>query len=206
MRLDRREVARYLGCGGRELGPALAELVDQCEAELFAAVTPRFLSRRVEIQELPFDSRDLARHLRNCREGFLLAVTLGAACDQLLRRWSVTHMGRAAVGQACAAVWMDDCCDEYCMALEGGLASGEVLLPPFSPGYGDFSLSHQGTLLGLLDAGRRLGVSLTAGGMLVPEKTITAVVGISREKTEGCRQKCMGCAKKDCAFRKGIEP
>ena len=203
MTLNRQEVARYLGVNGAHLGPELNELIDGCEAELFAAVTPRYLSRRVALSSLPFVSADLSRHLQHCREGFLLAVTLGAACDQLLRRWSVSHMGRAAVGQACAAAWMDDCCDQYCETLEGGLAPGEFLLPPYSPGYGDFSLSYQGDLLHRLDAGRRLGVSLTAGGMLAPEKTITAVVGVSHEKTERCVQKCMRCPKTDCVFRKG---
>lgn len=203
MKLDRQEVARYLGTGAASLSPALEKLIDGCEEELFSAVTPRYLSRRVALSSLPFASADLSRHLQNCQEGFLLAVTLGAACDRLLRRWSVSHMGRAAVGQACAATWMDDCCDQYCETLEGGLAPGEFLLPPYSPGYGDFSLDYQGELLQRLDAGRRLGVSLTAGGMLVPEKTITAVVGISHEKAERCVQKCMRCQKTDCVFRKG---
>ena len=203
MKLNRQEVARYLGAGDASFSPAVEELVGSCEAELFSTVTPRYLSRRVTLATLPFASADLARHLRHCREVFLMAVTLGAACDQLLRRWSVSHMGRAALGQACAAAWMDDCCDQYCAILEGGLAPGEFLLPPYSPGYGDFSLSYQGELLQRLDAGRRLGVSLTAGGMLVPEKTVTAIVGISHEKTERCVQKCMRCQKSDCVFRKG---
>lgn len=203
MRLDRREVARYLGCGGVQLGPELEEMIAQCEAELSAVVIPRYLSRRVALAALPYVSGDLSRHLAHCEEGFLLAVTLGADCDRLLRRWSVSHMGRAAVGQACAAAWMDDCCDQYCLTLEGGLAPGECRLPPYSPGYGDFSLAYQGDLLQRLDAGRRLGISLTAGGMLVPEKTVTAVVGISHEKTERCVQRCMRCTKTDCVFRKG---
>jgi len=44
-------------------------------------------------------------------------------------------------------------------------------------------------------------LSLTQAGMLVPEKSITALVGVSDRPEESCGQKCMRCKKKDCPFR-----
>ena len=52
-----------------------------------------------------------------------------------------------------------------------------------------------------MDASRRIGLTLTAGGMLVPEKSMTALVGISDREEEACGQKCTRCGKTDCPFR-----
>ena len=99
---------------------------------------------------------------------------------------------------ACLCSWL---AADYVEGLD--LGAGEYPTPPFSPGYGDWDLSHQGEVLDLLDATRRMGLSLTQAGMLVPEKSITALVGISDRQEESCGQKCMRCKKTDCPFRAG---
>jgi hypothetical protein len=203
MKLDRSEVARYLGYGTKPLSAEMEALVSRCEEQLYKTANPRRLGRRFVLFDLPFESRDLSQHLQHCKEVWLMVITLGSEVDRLLRIWSVEHIGKAAVGQACAAVLMDQCCDDYLGELEQRLNQGEYLLPAYSPGYGDFSLIWQGELLRLLDASRRIGVSLTEGGMLVPEKTVTALVGITNYPAERCQQSCHACTKKDCKFRKG---
>jgi hypothetical protein len=110
-------------------------------------------------------------------------------------------MAKAAVGQAVCAAWLDQLAADYVEGLE--LGEGEYLTPPFSPGYGDWDLSHQQEVLDLLDAPRRMGLTLTQAGMLVPEKSITALVGVSDRQEESCGQKCMRCKKTDCPFRAG---
>ena len=198
MKLEQREIARYLGLGGRELSGELAGYAEDCERELFRSVTPRHISRTIPVSALPGESRDLAYHLRHCSDCVLYAVTLGAETDRLLRRWSARSMVKAAVGQAVCAAWLD----ELCADLSGSLAGeGEYLTPPYSPGYGDWDLSVQETLLVLLSAHKRIGLTLTAGGMLVPEKSVTAVVGLSDREEDACGQKCMRCGKTACPFR-----
>ncbi len=203
MNLDPREIARYLGIRGKALDPQGAAWADQCQGELAQAVTPRHLGRRLPLTLFQGQSRDLDHHLRHCREGILYAVTLGPEADRLLRRWSAQSMAKAAVGQAVCAAWLDDLCAAYCATLEQDLAPGEYLTPPFSPGYGDWDLAAQQTVLDRLQAPKRLGLSLTGGGMLVPEKSVTALVGISDRPEEACGQKCMRCRKTDCPFRAG---
>ncbi|MDR3998319.1 MAG: Vitamin B12 dependent methionine synthase activation subunit [Evtepia sp.] len=203
MNLDPREIARYLGIRGKALDPQGTAWADQCQGELAQAVTPRHLGRRLPLTLFQGQSRDLDHHLRHCREGILYAVTLGPEADRLLRRWSAQSMAKAAVGQAVCAAWLDALCAAYCESLQQGLAPGEYLTPPFSPGYGDWDLAAQQTVLDRLQAPKRLGLSLTGGGMLVPEKSVTALVGISDRPEEACGQKCMRCRKTDCPFRAG---
>lgn len=203
MNLDPREIARYLGIRGKALDPQGTAWADQCQRELAQTVTPRHLGRRLPLTLFQGQSRDLDHHLRHCREGILYAVTLGPEADRLLRRWSAQSMAKAAVGQAVCAAWLDELCAAYCATLEQDLAPGEYLTPPFSPGYGDWDLAAQQTVLDRLQAPKRLGLTLTAGGMLVPEKSVTALVGISDRPEEACGQKCMRCRKTDCPFRAG---
>ncbi len=201
MRADRREVARYLGYGRAPL-PAETEIyAAACEEELSRTAVPRTLSRRLPAGQLPGVSGDLDRHLRNCRDVILYAVTLGAETDRLLRRWSAQTMAKAAVGQAVCAVWLDELCDELCGRAARDLAPGEYLTAPFSPGYGDWSLSVQQSLLDLLSAHKRIGLTLTAGGMLAPEKSITAVAGISDREEDACGRKCMRSGNLQCPNR-----
>lgn len=201
MRADRREISRYLGLAGRPLPEELEAFAAACERELEKAARPGSISRRLRVADLPGESLDLARHLRHCTDCVLYAVTLGAETDRLLRRWSAQSMAKAAVGQAVCAVWLDELCAALCAGLAEEAGEGEYLTPPFSPGYGDWALSVQADVLALLSAHKRIGLTLTAGGMLVPEKSVTAVAGLSDRPEESCGQRCMRCKKTDCPFR-----
>lgn len=197
------EIGRYLGYGRTPLPPEVEALARACIQELEGMAVPRRLGRRLSLSLFRGQSRDLDTHLRHCEEGFLYAVTLGAEADRLLRRWGAVNMAKAAVGQACCAAWLDELCADYCAQVQKELPKGIFLTAPFSPGYGDWSLEEQGRVLTLLDAPRRLGLTLTAGGMLAPEKSVTALAGLSDRAEEGCGQKCMRCQKTDCPFRAG---
>ena len=48
----------------------------------------------------------------------------------------------------------------------------------FSPGYGDLPLSLQEELLSAVEAGKRIGLATTAGYMLTPMKSVTAIIGL----------------------------
>lgn len=48
----------------------------------------------------------------------------------------------------------------------------------FSPGYGDFSLTHQTDFFRLLQLEKNLGMSLNSALLMSPSKSITAVIGV----------------------------
>jgi len=72
---------------------------------------------------------------------------------------------------------MDDIEDKIRATLE----PGETLVSRYSPGYGDFPLAAQRELLSLLDAPRKVGVSLTDTLLMVPSKSVSAIIGIKEE-------------------------
>ena len=80
----------------------------------------------------------------------------------------------------------------------------------FSPGYGDWDLGEQQKIFRLLNCPKTIGLTLTAGGIMAPTKSVTAVIGIDRSGKEpretemgrcGKKNKCAACGNVDCPFR-----
>jgi hypothetical protein len=76
----------------------------------------------------------------------------------------------------------------------------------FSPGYGDLPLALQGDFLRTLGAEKRLGVTLSAGGLCIPTKTVTAVIGLSGMPLPKGKKGCAVCRlQATCPYRaKGV--
>lgn len=73
----------------------------------------------------------------------------------------------------------------------------------FSPGYGDLPLSLQNDLLDLLDAPRRVGLTASASHILLPRKSVTAILGVADGPIEKTIRSCLGCpAHGSCQYRK----
>ena len=111
-------------------------------------------------------------------------------------------MSRAVILQAAAAAMIEEYCDRVCRELKAAYeAKGLYLRPRFSPGYGDFPLECQPYLLECVDGGKQLGIRLTGGYLMMPSKSVTAVMGLGRTPC-GCEVKAVSLWKKDCAYRR----
>lgn len=155
-----------------------------------AALNPRFTTRRVGLQvvgdrtvELAggavLESADLARLVTGGNALVVMAVTVGEELDVLVEEYNgqretfamavVDAVGSAAAEGLMRSVYLD--------ARREAAAGGEMLTKRMSPGYGDFPLSVQPTLLKLV-GGEELGITLTENFMMVPRKSVTAVAGV----------------------------
>ncbi len=208
--LDRKEVLRYLGC--RTENALLERMAVQAEKLVLQAAAPVHVFRRTAIRveddtthvgTTALVSRDLAAHLNGCREVYLLALTLGPGIDRLIRRSEVADPPMVPVLQACAAVYTEFCADEIQKSLEAQAGRcGLYLRPRYSPGYGDFSLEYQRFFFDSLEITKRIGVFLTDSFLMIPCKSITAVLGLSEKGTQCHVGKCMSCKLNKCPFRK----
>jgi len=207
--LRRGEILRYLGCRG-EADAATLSLIESCVAELDRTARPRYRARRFPvvrgadlfIADMEIASHSLKSALKDCAWTYLFTATLGEDVDLLLRRYSALSVSRAAVMQAAAAAYIEAYCDEACRLLSEDVSpEGLSLRPRFSPGYGDLPLSLQRNILAILDAQRSLGITLTGGLLLLPTKSVTAFIGLSRDASCAASG-CAACCKTDCAYRK----
>ena len=212
MDIRTREAVRYLGYGKHAIDERTSDLIQSSFDELGQVADVKFIYRIFEISELDTNelkigtlkvrSEKLYRNLHGCHTVVVLCATLGMDVDLLMKRYAVTDMAKATVLQACAAALLEEHCDNIQKQIATNLAEEEYLRPRFSPGYGDFSILHQKELLQMLDASKKIGLSMTDGYMLTPMKSITAVIGISHEKTDCHMSGCEVCSKIDCAYRR----
>ena len=91
------------------------------------------------------------------------------------------NLSRAVVYDATASEMVDGAL-EWIMRYYRGILRREgrgLLKRRFSAGYGDFALEHQKIIYDLLGFDR-IGVSITSNkSILIPEKSVTAVTGIT---------------------------
>ncbi|CCX39000.1 vitamin B12 dependent methionine synthase activation region [Clostridium sp. CAG:1013] len=211
--MEKQEILRYLGAGNSD--PQLDLLIARAEKELIQAAMPRYVSGKFSLSVrddgaviggtyLP--SKTLAAHLKGCQEAFLVAFTLGPGVDALIRRYELVEMSLVPVLQACAAVYTEEQADQAQEDLETyAKEKGLFLRPRYSPGYGDLPLSSQRFLFDALQVSKKIGVTLTDTFLMLPMKSITGVVGLSKDPSLCHVDKCMSCSAKNCPFRKGEE-
>ena len=197
--LDRDEALGYVGYAGQLMDEQLRErfeaLAQSCERKLRPAAVwalyeldERRTRRACEARTpevaltgcaLTLPGRDIARHLEGAREVALMACTLGAASERELRALGARSAVDELLFGACASALVEAAGNAaeariVAAAAERGLRTNWR----FSPGYGDLPLSIQPQFIRTLDATRRIGVVVNSGGLMVPTKSITAVVGL----------------------------
>ncbi len=201
--IDTREALRYLGVRTAP-DPELMARVESLGAVILAAAKPRLVWRRLPVaeeNEYLIAGQDLRRLLQNCSEIVLFAATLGSEAELLIRRAQVRDMAEALILDACADSAIENVCDNFCADLASEVAP-MYLTDRYSPGYGDLPLEHQKVLFSALDITRRIGVTLTRSGLMLPQKSVTAILGLSptpRTRTAGCTRCPMNGT---CTFRK----
>ena len=156
----------------------------------------------LRIAGMDIRSRSLSRNLRGCENVYLMAATLGIGPDRLIARASVTHMSRAVTLQAAAAAMIEAWCDEVNQKIiKEASEQGLYCRPRFSPGYGDFPLEYQQDFAHILRMQKEIGVSLTESLLMIPTKSVTAIIGITEEKQKCVLQGCEDCEQAPvCAF------
>ena len=196
--VDKTEVARYLGYGKTKPDTATDRLMDKMieslspSAKVWSMESQVIVSGdSVSLEGLCFESHSLAQNLKGCEKAVVFGATLGLDFDRLLQRTEILSPAEATVLQAVGTAAIESACDIFCESL------GKTR-PRFSPGYGDLPLTAQKDLFKVLDLPRRLGVTLTESLLMVPTKSVTAIVGLGETK---CESGCAVCTH-PCVFRK----
>lgn len=212
-KIDRAEAFRYMGHKGGALPESMTALADECEQRLLTSIAPKFVYALFDIEHtengvivsgtpLVLKGNDIAAHLKNCEKCVLFAATLGAGADAVIRGYESVAMEKAVIADCMASAAIEQVCD---------LAEAEIRekLPDmhftwrFSPGYGDLPLNVQRDFLNVLNAQKRIGLTVTESLILIPRKSVTAVIGISEREIPKGRRGCAVCNMKDvCELRK----
>jgi hypothetical protein len=134
-----------------------------------------------------FDSGDeiisgsIVKLLSSCHSAVFMAATVGPAVVEMASEAVLSGDGGSAVILDAVGSETAEAAIEWLNSYVGSIIkkNGEVLTSMrFSPGYGDFRLEYQKLFYEKLQLDK-MGVALTDKFILVPEKTVTAIAGIS---------------------------
>ena len=207
------ETLRYAGVKGTP-DEALRSAARKCQEELTAALEPKWVWRSFSLSpapdgivaegaELLLPGAMAKRMLGESTHAVFLVCTLGRRFDALMRAAQIRDMTKALLLDACGSAYVEQGCDAAERELSGRFP-GKFLTDRFSPGYGDLPLALQPRILAVLDAERRLGVTVTDSLLMIPAKTVTAVIGLADTPQPARVRGCAYCMLRDeCEYRKG---
>lgn len=200
---DRAAVLNALGYGGRAPDAATEERIQTALTRVTAAAEPRWVWKPYTLEWPPLlveaafslPGEDIRRHLAGCHRAVLLALTLGGGVEQAIRKAEVEDLALAVIMDTAAS----DLAERYADAAEGAVrgqmeAGGEYVTGRFSPGYGDLPIALQKELLEALGAPKAIGLTVSGSGILLPRKSITAVLGVAHTPVQGQQAGCENCA------------
>lgn len=203
----RDEALRLLGVP-KEPPAQLLDGLSKAYSKLLESARPRSLwqifditvyEKEIDIGGIRLRGEPFAELCRGLSRAVLTAATLGAETDRLISRTQKTDMAEAVLLDACASAEAERL---ICAAQDEAFAAAGPGCRPtmrFSPGYGETEPASSAALIEALSADKRIGLSMTASGLLVPIKSITAITGIA----DGPRAAAAGCG--TCAAREGCK-
>ena len=191
-----------------------------------------------KVMELP--GAAIKKHLAECNGMIIMAVTLGAGVDRLIRTAQIRDMAEAVLMDSGASILAEQCADileetiraesggsvkdRYTMSAGGaagccddadtagarncgaapeqGQAPRVYFTGRYSPGYGDFPIEMQKTLLQAVDGPKSIGLTSNESSILIPRKSITAIIGTANHPVSGYLATCDECTIRDnCRLR-----
>jgi len=215
MKIDKSEVLRYLGYKNQEISKDLDEKIDYLIENAVKNIKPKCVWGIFEIQfsdkvilkgtALEFEGKDILNHLLGAKKAAVLAVTLGIEAEREILRHQQTDMVSAVVSDAVFDAFIEAAADKAEAEIKE-LAEKEGLFLNFrySPGYGDFSLGVQKGIISVLNCTKTIGLTVTESDILLPRKSITAVIGLFEEQKEVKALSCEICNMRDkCTKKRG---
>lgn len=151
--------------------------------ELLSVAKPAYVATRVKLNRhnggvtlgnFNSESRALIKISDGCSSLIALVATLGIGVDRLILKRAQISAAETFVLDALADALIEALCDLAEDEVKSDLAtSGRV-----SPGYSDIELSLGKELIALTGAGKTLGIKFSENGMMIPQKSVNALIAV----------------------------
>ena len=205
-----REILHFLGWRGTQLEDALVKRIMRLSQAVLEEIVPRVAVRRFAVEGdgslasaafVP-EGKDVRALLSPCREVVLMAATLGPESERMLLRFQAHDASDALLLDAVLSAAIEAVCDEAERKIRGELqAKGLYLTDRFSPGYGDMPAAQTRGICDVLNTVRAIGLTVSASGIMIPRKSVTAIMGVSESPVPRRAKGCQFCAMREtCAL------
>ncbi len=214
--IDKKQVCHYIGYEeNHKLSARISSLIDDYAEHAHHLINPlySYIIKDVEwargsiafIEDsIIFQSQVIVQLLEHCHQVAIFLVTigkyLGETTSQLARDGLILQATVLdAIGSDAVERLADFAQDKIKEIAE---AQGLVTSRRFSPGYCDWNIGQQRMLFYAL-TGNTLGIRLTGECLMIPQKSISGIIGIgpSIDDVENYNP-CKTCNKQDCPGRR----
>jgi len=212
--IDSQQVLYSIGyADGCEPPPRVESLVNDYVENVHDLIAPSFsfvirdvemvLGSSVVIEgSIIFQSHIIARLLEQCEKVAVFTLTIGNLLEEMANLLAEDGLViQAMVLDAIGSVATEKVAD-FVQERIGRVANavGFHISRRFSPGYCDWEVNQQKMVFQAMD-GDTAGVKLTEGCMMLPQKSISGIIGISSSDVEKYNP-CKTCNKRDCVGRR----
>ena len=214
IQVNEKEVYRYLGYRNQIPDASILAQIQSC-MEQMQQCTPKFVMKEFDLKQCGEDlyfssvhihSKYLSKNLKGCEKIVCLATTLGIVPDRLIARANIQNKAQSVILQALGCAMIEAYTDLINEQIKADAQQrGYRCRPRYSCGYGDCALAHQRDFIRILDMPKTIGVTLTQGDLMVPYKSVTAMIGLTREVNQDLVGSCQQCEKTDCMYRKVVK-
>ena len=215
IKIPKDEVLRYLGYKKQIIDNNTMGLVNETINEAQKIIELKYILSKnkcilkdggvhVEGTKLTLLGNDIKEHLKNSKEVLLLAVTLGREIEKRISYYEKINLTKAVILDSCATAAVEELCDEIEIEIKKEMIKeNEDITFRYSPGYGDLPLDIQSDFLKSINAEKLIGLTVSSHNLLMPRKSVTAVIGIIDKKYEQHKKGCEVCKNyENCSFRR----
>ena len=213
--IPKKEVLRYLGHKNQEINGNIDRLIDETIEEAKELIAPKKVVARYRITikdtgvyldntNLVLTGEDIKNHLKYSKDIYIMAVTLGSVIEKKIAYYEKIDLTKAIILDSCATTAVE----EFCNYIEEDIkkiAENENMGITFrySPGYGDLPIDIQKVFLDTLNATKVIGLTVSRHNLLMPRKSVTAIIGLIPKDKELNKRTCEVCSNyENCKFRK----
>ena len=183
------EALRYMGFNENINIDNIVPLLRKCEEDLINSANIRYCYKIFDIERkennislvntnLQLTGKAILSHLDNCSKAVLMACTLSDMVDKLINRYNITDMTSALIADAMASAMIEQVCNKVEEIIKKELNIKNMTWR-FSPGYGDLPIDIQQRFIQVINAEKQIGLTVTDSNILIPRKSVTAIIGIS---------------------------
>ena len=183
---NKNELRSYLGIQSNDQFDELLPIISKLSNELLKVLTPKACWREVDLYNaegqvtldgLSIQSKCLSRNLLNCDSAIIFCATLGHGVDRIINKHFTISSVNGVITNAIGSAYIESYCNVINEVIQEKYKN---IHQRFSCGYGDFNISFQKQFLNILNAENNIGVYCTDKFLLIPSKSVTAVIGIKK--------------------------
>ena len=218
--IDEREVLRYLQYKNQNIDDNLSNKIKKCIERTKEIINPKFIIRKYGIKKsntanvkkevylegvnLTLQSDDIYNLLLECDECILMSVTLGLEIEIEIRKLTYTDLTKGIITDACATTAVEEVCDIVQDHIAKKLLKEyKYITDRYSPGYGDLPIEKNVDINNILNSQKEIGLTVTNNGIMIPRKSVVALIGVSSKEISNTKRYCENCSNRhECNYKR----